>query len=239
MIEELLEVLLEGTQGQGQPSRQQQAPPNPWMDLMEDILGGPQQGTSRSSTPQPGATSLGIDDILGMVLGGDRQGAVGGNPLLAPFTNMLSERLGISPQMASVIVSAAFGLIMGQLQGGNGQGAVGADPRALANGLDLDDLLDGDFLKKNGVTEKVAKQTGMDAQEAEESLLKALELLGLEKGKKVQPASKRKSTSKKTTTKKAATKKSTAKAKTVAKKSSSRKKSGNLQHLLEDWEVHG
>lgn len=220
MIEELLEAVIQGSQAQQQQTRQQQAPASPWMDLLEDVLGGPQ------AQPQSGAASLGMDDILGMVLGGGRQGAVGGNPLLAPFTNMLSEKLGISPQMASVIVSAAFGLIMGKM--GSGQNGAVANPKSIANGLDLDDLLDGDFLRKNGVTEKVVKQTGMDPQEAEESLMKALEMLGLEKGRKVQPAKKGSTSSRAT---KSAPKKAT--------KRSSRKKSADLKHLLDDWKVHG
>lgn len=235
MIEELLEVFLQGAQAQPQQSTQQGAPASPWMDLIEDVLGGQQTGGQQAggqqaggqrAGPQAGVASLGMDDILGMVLGGGSKGAVGGNPLLAPFTNMLSEKLGISPQMASVIVSAAFGMLMGKM-GGSGGGA--ASPKDMANGLNLDDLLDGDFLKKNGVTEKVAKQTGMDPQEAEDSLLKALEMLGLQKGKKVQPTSQQK----------AAPKAAKAKPKTVAKKSSTRKKSGDMQHLLDEWKVHG
>ncbi len=231
MIEELLEAVLQGSQAPAQAQGRQSPPASPWMDLLEDVLGGQQP-----KQQQAGAASLGMDDILGMVLGGGgRQGAVGGNPLLAPFTNMLSESLGLSPQMASVIVSAAFGLIMGKMGAGGGGGRPGAvqNPRDLANGLDLDDLLDGDFLKKSGATEKVAKQTGLDPQEAEQSLLKALEMLGLEPGKKVQPGSQQKSApkSRRATTKKSSPKKSA--------KRGSRSKSADLQHLLDDWKVHG
>lgn len=232
MIEELLEAVLQGSQAPAQQARKQGTPANPWMDLLEDVLGG-QQPTQQQASP----ASLGMEDILGMVLGGGRQGAVGGNPLLAPFTNMLAERLGLSPQMASVIVSAAFGLIMGKMgaeSGGvtRGAGAV-QNPRGLANGLNLDDLLDEEFLKRSGVTEKVAKQTGLDPAEAEKSLLKALEMLGLEPGKTIEPRGQAEPAprSQSRTTPKPSPKK--------AVKRSARAKSADLKHLLDDWQVHG
>ncbi|MEM7131472.1 MAG: hypothetical protein AAF702_34475 [Chloroflexota bacterium] len=245
MIEELLEALLEGSQPQQQKTRQKQAPPSsPWMDLLEGVLGGSGQ---QSPAPREEVSSFGIGDILDLVLGGGqqsggqqsrgRQSPVGGNPLLAPFTAALAEKLGISPQMASVIVSAAFGLLMGKLSGKDGA-LSGGNSAVLSDGLDLDDLLDGDFLEKNGVTEKVARQTGMDAEEAQQSLLEALELLGLKKGEKVKPIQEKKSTarSSKSTSKKSAPAKSTAKKPTSKSKSS---KAGDLKDLLDDWNVHG
>lgn len=210
MIEELLEVLAAGSQQQQQQQRQQQQPQSPWMDLLEGVLGGNPQQQQRQ--PQ---SAGGIGDILEAVLGGGArrgQGQVSGNPLLAPFVGALSEKLGISPQMAGVIVSAAFGLIASKMMSGGkkAQPQVGA-----TSGLDLDDLLDGDFMEKSGVAEKVAKQTGMDKSEATDSLRKAMEMLGvLPKGQSAPQPQRR-----------------------TPAKTTQRGKSGDLKHLLDTWQI--
>jgi len=210
MLEELLEVLAAGSQQQ-----KQQAPAkNPLMDLLEGVLGGsPQQ-------PQPKQSSGGMGDILEAVLGGGArsgQGQVASNPMLTPFVNGLSEKLGISPQMAAVIVSAAFGMIVSKTMSGMGnkKAQTKAEP---TSGMDLDDLLDGDFIDKSGVAERVAKQTGMGKGEAADSLRKAMEMLGvLPKGQSVPKRS---------------TSRRSAPAKTTTKG-----KSGDMKGLLDTWQI--
>lgn len=218
MLDELLEVLIDGGQGKSSPQRSQ--PPNPWVELLEDVIGGEGE---RPANPQQEVTSLDLDDLLGMVLKGGRQGAIGGNPLLAPFTNALAERLGLSPQMASAIVSAAFGVLTSYI-GNNGQSVSRNRSTSATNGLNLDDLLDGDFLEQNGITDKVARQTGMEKELVEQSLMEAFNLLGVQSNEMSRTATNRPSQS-------AGTKK--------AKKSSSRRTQSDLKHLLDDWDIHG
>lgn len=216
MLEELLEVLAAGSQQQQQQRQQQQnrQAPNPMMDLLEGILGDAPQQQQRQAPKAPS----GIGDILESVLGGGArrgQGQVSSNPMLAPFVNALSEKLGISPQMAAVIVSAAFGLIVSKVMGGGGKQKkqVGV---ASSGGLDLDDLLDGDFMNKSGAADRVAKQTGMDTKEASDGLRQALEMLGvLPKGQSAPKQTPQRAPA----------------------KSTSRGKSKDLKHLLDTWEI--
>lgn len=214
MLEELLEVLAAGSQQQQQQQRQQAAPQSPWMDLLEGVLGG---GAQKQQQQQKKQSSGGIGDILEAVLGGGSrqgQGQVASNPMLTPFVNALSEKMGISPQMAAVIVSAAFGMIVSKTMGGGKKAAPQAGATA---GLDLDDLLDGDFMEKSGVAERVAKQTGMNKSDASDSLRKAMEMLGvLPKGQAAAP---------KRTPKRAPA------------KTTSRGKSGDLKGLLDTWQI--
>jgi len=44
-------------------------------------------------------------------------------------------------------------------------------------GLDLDDLLDGDFMKAQDMGKKIAKRTGLDEKTAQESLREAMKIL--------------------------------------------------------------
>lgn len=214
MIEELLEVLAAGSQQQQQQQRQQAAPKSPWMDLLEGVLGGgaPQQQQQQQRQPSGG----GMGDILEAVLGGGSrrgQGQVSSNPMLAPFVGALSEKLGISPQMAAVIVSAAFGMIASKMMGGGKKPTAQTGAQA---GLDLDDLLNGDFMEKSGVAERVAKQTGMDKSEATDGLRKAMEMLGVIPKGQSAPKSTQKRAPAKTT---------------------KRGKSGDLKHLLDTWQI--
>lgn len=202
MLEELLEVLAAGSQ---QQKKQAAQPQSPWADLLEGVLGGSPQQTQKKQS------SGGLGDILEAVLGGGArsgQGQVASNPMLTPFVNALSEKLGISPQMAAVIVSAAFGMIVSK--GMSGGKKTNAKSGATA-GLDLDDLLEGDFINKSGVAERVAQQTGMDKGEAKDSLRQAMEMLGVIPKQKAAP-------------KKAAAK-------------TTKRKSGDLKGLLDTWQI--
>jgi hypothetical protein len=126
-------------------------------------------------------------DILGAILGGGGASQIGGNPNLMPFTEALSEKLGISPQMASVLIGAAFSLLTGMLQKGGQEG------RGLPEGADLDNLLDEQFLTSSGMATQVAQQTGLDEATAAHHLREAMVLLasppsGAEASPRPQPA---------------------------------------------------
>ena len=171
MFEELLEALMEGGQPQ-QSSRSVQA--SPWGGLLEGILGG---GPGRA-----GDDGFGLDDIISGFIGGGRGMSSGSNPMLAPFAEMLSERLGVSPQLAAMVISIALPLLMKQMSSG------GIDKIRSGGGLDLDSLLDEGFLQKSGASRKLAEQSGMDEQEAASSLKEAIGILsGKEKAAATAP----------------------------------------------------
>lgn len=218
MLEELLEIMMAG--GQGQPSQQRKQAANPWLDILEGVLGG---NASQSGQQKQAGPDLG--DILEIVLGGSgsanrrQQTPIGGNPMLAPFTQALAERLGISPQMASIIISAAFGLLMSRLQSKVQSGQLNA--QAGVAGLNMDELLDRNVLASQGVTARVASQTGLSESDIERSLREALEILGVGSGSA--PPTKQKA--------------APAKPKTQPKNSSHG--TSDLKHLLDTWKIDG
>lgn len=235
MLEELLQIILEGAQGQPaqqpqhQKSQHQQAA-NPWLEILEGVLGGvPQNGQQSQAGP-------GLGDILEIVLGGgsastgqgrqNRQkspaGPIGGNPMLAPFTQALAERLGISPQMASIIISAAVGLLMSKMKSAVQSGQL--DPRSGAAGLSMNDVLGGNLLASSGVTTRVAQQTGLNEMDIERSLREALEILGVRPDGASAPAQ---------------PPKKAAPAKPKAQPKPSAAPVRDLKHLLDTWKIDG
>ncbi len=110
-----------------------------------------------------------LESLLGGM--GGAAGAAGGNPMLAPFTEALAEKLGVSQQMASVIISAAFMLLMNTVQKSKSRGA------EQPSQADLDEMMDADYLASSGMSARVAEQTGLDEEEATQSLQEALKML--------------------------------------------------------------
>jgi len=176
MLEDLFEAFVQGAaEGKPTPSTKKgAAADNPWMDMLESFMGG--AAAPDSSSPSGGDLSSmgGIGSLLESFLGGGQQTGIGANPLLAPLTEELAEKLGISPQMASIIMSFAFSLLVSRLQGGGGSGS---SQKSEGGGFDLDDLLDDDYLDSQGITTQLADQTGLDEDEAKQSLKEAVTLL--------------------------------------------------------------
>ena len=144
------------------------------MDIMESFLGGaPQPGPSAS--PAGDLSSMGdIGSLLEAFLGGGQQMGIGANPLLAPFTEQLAEKPGISPQMASIITSFAFSLLISRMQS---EAKPGTGGKSNENVFDLDGLLDDDYLDSQGITSQLSDQTGLGEDEAKQSLKEAVSLL--------------------------------------------------------------
>jgi hypothetical protein len=157
----LLEGLIGGSSGQGGADA--------LGGLLEGMLGGAAgaQATPGGQMPQGG----GLMDILGAVLGGGGASQLGGDPNLMPFTEALSEKLGISPQMASVLIGAAMTLLMGMLQESAQEG------KGMPDAGDLDHLLDEDFISSSGAVAQVAEQTGLDEETAAHHLREAMVMI--------------------------------------------------------------
>ena len=219
MIEELMKAVLEGAQQQSGARRQQPAPGGDILgEIMKGVLGGQQQAQRA-----PAQTDLGgIADILGGVLGGGSRGASTGNPIADMAANALAKRLGISPQIAAMVVSFAMAALMGKKQQAQQvpSGRSAGRPRNQArggtfDGLDLDDLLDGDFAFDSGLAAQLAAKTGQTEDESAYQLQEAVSMLtgvGQKKKKKSSPARQPRPVN--------------------------RPKSGGLDSLLDSWEVN-
>lgn len=247
MIEELMKAVLEGAQQQQSGGRQQTQQPGGDIlgQILKGVLGGGQQRPPQRQQPQvPQGGDIfgeilkgvlgggqqqqqqapsdlgGIADILGGVLGGGR-GSATGNPIADMAANALAKKLGISPQIAGMVVSFAMAALMGKkMQADRGMAPAGsgrnqAQTDGVFGGLDLDDLLDGDFAFDSGLASQLAAKTGQTEGESAYQLQEAVSMLtGLDQ---------KKSKSKKKVAPKPAPK--------------ARPQPGNLESLLDTWEV--
>ena len=115
-MNDLLGALLGGSQGGADDQDD-----NPMNDMVGDLLGSVLSGG--------GGQAGGAAGLLGGLLGGGSQGGLGGllggllgggsksgtqaggelNPLMAPLANMLADKLGLSPQMAQMVMGFVLG----------------------------------------------------------------------------------------------------------------------------------
>ncbi len=156
-MNDILKAILENaarSQQAQQPRRQQaqpQAAANPMEALIKGILGGgdqPQQQRRQQAPPQQQAGGLGIDDLIGAVLGGSQRagtqqsggisdlinavlgggarsagsssGGLGG-AAINPIANILAQRLGIPPAIARAVVAFFMAKFVGGMFNKNKQ----------------------------------------------------------------------------------------------------------------------
>lgn len=196
------------------------------MDLLGGLLGGGGAPTGAS-----GASGGGLSDLLGGLLGGGGQPMTfggGGGPTL-PFANTLAEKLGISPQMANMLIMGAIGLLTASAAKKRSSGRSGD--------IDLNSLAaDPDYIRSSGVAARLSAQMGISEDEAVAGLQQTMGLMAAGQNPPAKKTGARKTTAKKTTGQTAPKKKSTAKAtKTTAKKKPSGSNTGSdFMDLLDD-----
>jgi hypothetical protein len=194
MVDDLLNSLLGGA---GEEPQDDQAAGDPLADLLGGLLGGGTPGDAQ------GAGDMG--DMLGTLLGGTggAQGAgdmgsllgaflgsgdasAGAASPLAPMVSGLTEKLGLPPEVAQMVVSFVLDKL---LSGARGGGAVPASRSGSGTsaGQDLDDLVaqmssgkgvDAGFLESTGMTNELSQQTGLDPDTAAASLQEVFDMMG-------------------------------------------------------------
>lgn len=169
MLDELLKILVGG---QPSSSEGETKPDNPLGDLLKVVLGGQGSDTNSETTPAQG----GLGDILQVILGnksqaegssseeGEEPDAAANNPLIATIARLLSEKLGISPEVAQVVVTFALTLVLAQLQKSEGDTTQITVPSQNA-------------IRQSGVAKQLAAQTGMNQKDAAATLQQAISLL--------------------------------------------------------------
>ena len=188
-MDDLLGSLLGG--GKNDPDGQDDNPMDDLVgDLLGSVLGGGQQGGAAGLLGGllggGGGQGGGLGGLLGGLLGGGGGSQDAGelNPLMAPLANMLADRLGLSPQMAQMVM----GFVLGKMADtpNPGQPATrGVAPQG-GGGLNLDNLLeqmnqggvDKSFVQAQGLDKELAEQTGLDQEKAAESLEQVLNMFG-------------------------------------------------------------
>lgn len=158
---------------------------------LNDIIGILIGGSQRSGVAQSG----GIADILGAILGGGNaagaNGVVGGTRGVDPISQILSQKLGISPVIAQAIVTFFVGkFLLPKLQGvlqGSKKGVQGSSQDDQGDTtVDLDELLDQvdnpaalqTKFSNNGMAQELAQYTGIDEQQANIALQELVKIVG-------------------------------------------------------------
>lgn len=224
---------------------------------MGDLLGG-LMGGSGGSAGAAGAGGLGallgglmgggggqsgaggLGGLLGGLLGGGGGDPMsfggGGGGMSLPFAGTLAEKLGISEQMANMLIMGAIGLLTSSMAKNRSSGRGGQ--------VDLNLVSDPDYIRSSGVAWRLSSQMGISEDDAILGLQQTMSLMAAGGA----PAAPKKVTAKKKMAKKtsptaaqstAKPKKSTAKkTKTAPKKKSTKKESGSdFMDLLDDPNV--
>jgi len=195
-MNDLLGALLGGSQGgaQGDADGQDDNPMNDMVgDLLGSVLGGGGQASGAAGLLGGllggGGSQGGLGGLLGGLLGGGSQGGAGDmNPLMAPLANMLADKLGLSPQMAQMVM----GFVLGKMANNPDPNQPASRGAAPSGGLNLDNLLeqmnqggvDKNFVQSQGLDKELAEQTGMDREQAAQSLEQVLNIFGGQMAKK-------------------------------------------------------
>lgn len=179
-----------------------------------------------------GGGGAGLGGLLGGLMGGgaaEQNSFGGGGGMSLPFAGTLAEKLGISEQMANMLIMGAIGLLTSSMAKNRGRGGA----------VDFDSLADPDYIRSSGVAGRLSDQMGISEEDAILGLQQTMGMMAAGG----QPAKPKKSSAKKTTAKKttgvkpAASKKSTAKSTqtTPKKKKTAKKESGtDFMDLLDD-----
>ena len=177
MMDDLLKALMEGAQAQ-KPAAQTPKDASGF-DMLGEILQGALGGSTapqQPTQPQQQPSALNIADLIGMVLGGGQASSpsqMGMNPLVAPIAKMLADKLGVSPQIAQMIVQFAMAALLSKRnERGTASGTASGQ-----QGFDLDDLLEGDFAYSSGMASRLSKESGLSEDEAAYSLQEAMMML--------------------------------------------------------------
>jgi hypothetical protein len=119
----------------------------------------------------------------GLMGGGSSGGGMGGGPFDA-LAGSLAEKLGISPQIASMVVMFLANALLGG-KAGSRSGAV--DTNAAADLNDVVTMLnsgqvDNQALHNNQLVQDLSQQTGLDEQTAARSIGALADMLGGQQG---------------------------------------------------------
>ena len=147
----------------------------------------------------------------------------GGGGASLPFAGTLAEKLGISEQMASMLIMGAIGLLTSSM----------AKNRSGGQSVDINNLSDPDYIRSSGVSSRLSEQMGISEDEAILGLQQTMGLMVA--GNEPAAQSKKPAAKKAKPTSEKAAKKSTKSTKATSKKESTKKESGSdFMDLLDD-----
>lgn len=194
LLSGVLGGLMGGGQQQAMPQQQmmpQQQAGGEMMGMLGSLLGGGQQPMQQQPMQQQ---QSGGDMMLGMLeqiiggqpgqgqqLGISQMGAMGGmnNPmmgLLQPIVNQVAGKLGISPQIATVVASIAMHYLLSSHPSTSPQAPMNLG--SVMQQLGRSGTLSQGILRNSGMVNDVMQATGMNKQDAVRSLDATFGVLG-------------------------------------------------------------
>ena len=158
-------------------------------------------------------------------------GALGGGGMSLPFAGTLAEKLGISQQMANMLIMGAIGLLTSSMAKNRSAGRGGT--------ADFNSLTDPDFIRSSGVAGRLSGQMGISEDDAILGLQQTMGLMVAGQPAASKAPAKKKTAKKTTTTAKkpAAPKKASAqttKPKPKKKPAQPKAESSDFMDLLDD-----
>ncbi|MBP6016488.1 MAG: hypothetical protein KA586_07185 [Candidatus Promineofilum sp.] len=217
--EDLLGSLLGGGGAQGSDT-------GDMAGMLGSLLGG------GGAPAQPASGSGGLEGLLGGLLGGGGNAGQmsfgGGGGASLPFAGTLAKKLGISEQMASMLIMGAIGLLTSSMAKNRG-----------GRSVDVNSLADPDYIRSSGVSSRLSEQMGISEDEAILGLQQTMGLMVAGDKPAAQPKNPatKKTTAKKAkpATEKAAKKPSKTTRTTPKKKATHKEESGSdFMDLLDD-----
>ncbi len=139
-------------------------------DLLGGLMGGGGAQGGQGGDPMGGLLGGLLGGMMGGGIGGasPQMGGAGGmNSMLAPIADMLSEKLGISREIAMTALAVIVPIVMNKLMSGNQQGG-DMQRQGLSFSRDEQDEMIG----------QLTAQTGMDEQSAVATVNQTLAVLG-------------------------------------------------------------
>jgi hypothetical protein len=156
-------------------------------DMLTQVIGGLLGGGQQGGGAGVGQLLGGLQQIIGGTPGTGQQLPAGGgntaidmnNPimtLLQPVVNQLAAKVGISPQIATVIASIALHYLLQSHP--NTPGASPLNLGSVMQTLALGNSISPDTLQKSGMVNDVIQATGLTEQQAVRSLNATFNVLG-------------------------------------------------------------
>jgi hypothetical protein len=156
-------------------------------DIVGQVIGGLLGGQQNTGSSGVGSLLGGLQQIIGGTPGTGQQLPLGGNPaalgsndpimsLLQPVVNNVAAKLGISPQIATVVASIALHYLLQSHPNTPGASPLnlGGVMQALSSGRTISPTA----LQQSGMVNDVMQATGMDEQQALRSINTTFGVLG-------------------------------------------------------------
>ncbi len=182
-MEDILKVLVDSRQQQSNTPQQQNS--DPMASLIGSLLGGgqPQMQTQQPSQNSGSSDLSGMMGMLEMFMGASGQSNSGTSTandpimtLLSPFIPALAQKVNISPQIATIVISFVVHKLLAH------HPTSGRD----SNSFNFEDMLgqmstgkvDSNTLRQSGMVNELSMKTGLDDATTEQALQTAFSMVG-------------------------------------------------------------